>query len=169
MHRGNDHVEKCRPLVGDPIAEFVHLAGEGRAVLRHPAGIELHLAPALSMAQVLGLAAEVFLARPAEMATAAGDEGVDPHTPADQVSIRIVVDVHHRARQLVSENDVGRVGDLLLQRLFGPRILSPEVTNITAADPALADFHQHHPRFEPGHRHVHDFERLNRFENQCFH
>jgi hypothetical protein len=83
VHGSNDHVQKCRLLVGDFIAEFVHLAGEGRAVLRHSAGIEVHPAPALSVAQVLRLAAEVFVARAAEVATTAGDEGVDPDTMVD--------------------------------------------------------------------------------------
>ena len=50
----------------------------------------------------------------------------------------------------MSQDDIGRIGDFLLEGLLGPGILAVKVADVAAANAALADLHQHQARLKLG-------------------
>jgi len=69
----------------------------------------------------------------------------------------------------MSWNNIRRIGNFHLQRLFGPWIFSMKIANITAANTTFADFDQYLTCGKDRCWHLHDFQIFKRFQNQRFH
>jgi len=48
--------------------------------------------------------------------------------------------IYNNSDKLVSQDDVRRIGDIYLQRLLSPGVLSIKIANVTAAKATLANF-----------------------------
>jgi hypothetical protein len=92
------------------------------------------------MAEVFRMVTKIFLPVSTKAASPAGNKGINADTLAEKMVIGYIEDLVDNTRKLVPENDIRRIIHMTAESLLGPRILTVEVTNVTAADTAFGDF-----------------------------
>jgi hypothetical protein len=118
MNGGNQRIKERSLLIGYVFGQFEELTGERGTKLRHAAGIEVHFAPPLSVAEVFCIVAQIFLPVSAKAASPAGNKGINADTFVEQMTIGFVEDLVDNTCKLVAEDDVRRVVDMTAESLL---------------------------------------------------